>query len=49
MAKPKNQTKHTKQTHQDQNQQSLKSKKAPSWSVLRGLMTYKDLKTQQKQ
>ncbi|KAE8077409.1 hypothetical protein FH972_015976 [Carpinus fangiana] len=49
MAKPKNQTKPTKQIHQDQNQQPIKSEKAPSWSVLRGLLTCKDLQTQQKQ
>jgi len=49
MAKPKNQTKPTKQMHQDQNQQPLKSEKTPSWSVLRGLLTCKDPQTQHQQ
>ncbi|KAG2701049.1 hypothetical protein I3760_06G025200 [Carya illinoinensis] len=50
MAKPKNQTKSNKHIHQNQNQnqQPLKSEKPPSWSVVRGLLTCKDLQTQQK-
>ncbi|KAF5450769.1 hypothetical protein F2P56_031096 [Juglans regia] len=45
MAKPKNQTKPTKIIHQ--NHQPLKSEKPPSWSVIRGILTCRDLQTLQ--
>ncbi|KAG2709102.1 hypothetical protein I3760_05G223900 [Carya illinoinensis] len=47
MAKPKNQTKPTKIIHQNQKHQPLKSEKSPSWSVIRGILTCRDLQTLQ--
>ncbi|KAL4596338.1 hypothetical protein ACB092_12G157600 [Castanea dentata] len=51
MARNKNQTKPTKQIHHNQNQnqnpQPQKPAKPPSWSVVRGLLSCKDLQTLQ--
>ncbi|KAK4572940.1 hypothetical protein RGQ29_031067 [Quercus rubra] len=53
MARNKNQTEPTKQIHHNQNQnqnpQPQKPAKPPSWSVVRGLLSCKDLQTLQQQ
>ncbi|XP_050251361.1 uncharacterized protein LOC126698283 [Quercus robur] len=51
MARNKNQTEPTKQIHhnQKQNSQPQKPAKPPSWSVVRGLLSCKDLQTLQQQ